>query len=206
MYPVPRSSLIKGYLSISLRPNSSHRALPGLGPNLATSRVTNVRTMSLRLLSSRTPASMQSWVSCLQYFRYVNLVRRGCRHTGYRTIPPWNRWNSVKEVMLDQGRETGVLNLMQVKPKEHRCQPREHKSYNCIKRCIKWAVGSQGRFNCFVVKCNSIAVKAYCKMQNGLILWTDLNWKYALIPCQNDHFAHWHCPRTWTLPATITQS
>ena len=66
-YPVPRSSLIKGYLSISWRPNSSHRALPGLGPNLATSRVTNVRTMSLRLLSSRTPASMQSWVSCLQY-------------------------------------------------------------------------------------------------------------------------------------------
>ena len=42
----------------------------------------------------------------------------------------------VKEVTLDQGRETGVLNLMQlhwVKPKENQCQPREYITYMCIK-------------------------------------------------------------------------
>ena len=45
---------------------------------------------------------------------------------------------------------------------------------------------------------------AYCKtrnrLQNGLILRTHWKWKYALILCRNDHFAH--CPSTWTLPAT----
>ena len=51
-------------------------------------------------------------------------------------------------------------------------------------------------------------VLAYYKMwnglQNGLIPRTHWKWKYALISCWNDHFAH--CPSTWTLPATTTQS
>ena len=47
---------------------------------------------------------------------------------------------------------------------------------------------------------------AYCKTQNelwnGLILRTHWKWKYTLILCWNDHFAH--CPSTWTLFATTT--
>ena len=49
---------------------------------------------------------------------------------------------------------------------------------------------------------------AYCKTRNGLwnglIPRTHRKWKYALISCRNDHFAH--CPSTWTLPPTTTQS
>ena len=47
-------------------------------------------------------------------------------------------------------------------------------------------------------------VKTRNELRNGLIPWTDQKWKYALISCQNDHFTH--CPSTWTLPATTTQS
>ena len=50
-------------------------------------------------------------------------------------------------------------------------------------------------------------VSAYSKtrngLRNGLIPRTPRKWKYALISCQNDHFAH--CPSIWTLPATTTQ-
>ena len=51
---------------MSCLPNSSHRSLPGLGPNLDTSRVIRVRVISLRLSSSSMHSSMQCCVSSLQ--------------------------------------------------------------------------------------------------------------------------------------------
>lgn len=65
-YPLPRSSFAKGYFRINYHAKSSHRILPSLGPYLAVSRVTRVRTMSPCAASLRIPSSKASCVSSLQ--------------------------------------------------------------------------------------------------------------------------------------------